>query len=228
MKKMLMALVALPLLCSCHFSFNLGNNKHVVLCKGEVQTRTFDLAGFDQIVINGSADLKYTQGNAYSVKVEANEEVFQYLDYRVDKGVLILETKDKVQPMAETFDIYVSSPEMKVMAINGAAEVSVEGIDSKQDLTISVNGSTEFELKDICVPTLYFTINGAGELEASKLRLEKFYLTINGAGEANISGSADYASFRVSGAGDIDARELICSNIDKSAAGAAKIRTGKD
>jgi len=228
MKKMMMALVALTMLCSCHFAFKMGNNKNVVICKGNVETRTFDLADFDQIVVNGMADLKYTQGNAFSVKVEANEEVFQYLDYRVDKGVLILETKDKVQPMAETFDIYVSSPELKIMSINGAAEVLVEGIDSKQDLTIAVNGSTECELKDICVPTLYFTINGAGELEASKLRLEKFYLTINGAGEANLSGSADYASFRVSGAGDIDARELICSNIDKSTAGAAKIRTGKD
>ena len=228
MKKVMMALVALTLLCSCQFTFKMGNNRNVVFCKGNVETRTFDLADFDQIVVNGMADLKYTQGNAFSVKVEANEEVFQYLDYRVEKGVLILETKNKVQPMAETFNVYVSSPVLKTVSMNGAAEATFEGIDAKQDLTITVNGSTECELKDICVPTLTFTINGAGELEANRLRVEKFYLSINGAGEAEISGSADYASFSVNGAGDIDARGLICPNIDKSTSGAAKIRIKKD
>ena len=228
MKKMMMALAALTLLCSCNFTFKIGNNKNAVICKGEVQERQFDFADFDQIVVNGMADLKYTSGTACSVKVVANEDVFQYLNYRVEGGVLILETKDKVQPMAETFDIFVSSPVLKKMLLNGASEVSVEGIDSKEDLTVTVNGSAECELKDICVPTLNFTINGAGELEASNLRVGKLYLSVNGAGEAEISGTADYASFSVSGAGDIDARELICPNIDKSTSGVARIQTNKD
>lgn len=228
MKKMMMALVALALLTSCNFSLNIGNNKNIVLCKGDVELRTFDLTGFDQIVVNGATDLAYTQGTDCSVKVEANADVFQYLDYRVEKGGLILKTKNKVQPMAETFNVYVSSPVLKTVSMNGAAEATFEGIDAKQDLTITVNGSTECELKDICVPTLTFTINGAGELKANRLRVEKFYLSINGAGEAEISGSADYASFSVNGAGDIDARGLICPNIDKSTSGAAKIRIKKD
>jgi len=228
MKKMMMALVALALLTSCNYSFNIGNNKNIVLCKGEVETRSFDFTDFDQIVINGAADLAYTQSTACSVKVEANADVFQYLNYRVEKGVLILETKDKVQPMAETFNIYVSSPVLKTVAMNGAAEATFEGIDSRQDLAITVNGSTECEMKDICVPTLNFTINGAGELKASRLRVGKLYLSVNGAGEADLSGSADYASFSVNGAGDIDARGLICPNIEKSSSGVSKIRTNKD
>ena len=228
MKKLMMALVALALLSSCKFSFNLGNNKNIVLCKGDVELRTFDLTGFDQIVVNGATDLAYTQATDCSVKVEANTDVFQHLNYRVENGVLILETKNKVQPMAETFNVYVSSPVLKTVSMNGAAEATFEGIDSKQDLSVTVNGSTECELKDICVPTLTFTINGAGELEASRLRVGKLYLSVNGAGEADLSGSADYASFSVNGAGDIDARGLICPNIDKSSHGVAKILLNKD
>jgi hypothetical protein len=227
MKKVILAFAALAVLCSCNFSMNLGNAKRII-CRGDVEKRPFDLTDFEKIVLNGAADLKYSTDETYSVVVEANAEVFQHLNYRVEEGVLILETKYKVQPIAETFDIYVSSPVLQKLTINGASEASVSRIESEQDLIIGVNGSAQCELKDINVPSLTFTVNGAGELDATRLQVGKLYVNVNGAGDVKIAGSADYASFSVAGAGDIDARELDCARIDRSTAGAARIRTKQD
>lgn len=217
-------------LCSCTCSINFGNpgNKHVK-CKGEVITKNLsdvlEPDGFDQIVINGSADLKYAQGEEYGIEVEANEEVFQYLNYHVEDGVLFLETIDNVQIQAKKYDIYLESPILKRVVANGASDASIVAVDSQEKLEIQVNGAGDIELQNITVPELTFTLNGASDLDASELNVGSLNVSINGAGDVCLSGKAEKASLSVSGAGDIDARNLECASIGKNKAGVARIRT---
>lgn len=230
MKKVLLALCTMALATSCIYSVNLNLGNRIV-CRGEVKTEEMDLGPFNQVTVNGSADLELIQNANCSVKVEANEEVFQYLDYRVENGVLILETKKDgniVQLSANTFNVYVYAPDVENLSINGAADAKVETYTSGKDLAVVVNGSADLEMEDIKVPTLSFTINGAGDLEARHIDVETLSISINGAGDVEVGGKAGYAKMHVSGAGDIDATELDCPQIDKSKTGAASIRIKKD
>lgn len=216
------------MLSGCVFPVRIGNDKHIT-CRGDVELRNLgqeqNLTGFTSIVINGSADLKYTQDDAFSVKVEANNEVFDHLNFRVEEGVLILETKEKVQIRAEKYDIYVSAPLLNSFVANGSTDAEISSIRQAEDLTITVNGAGDCELDNIKLPCLTFNVNGAADVEIAGLDVEKFYMLISGAGDAKISGKADYASFTVSGAADIDARDLNCDNIEKHKSGVANIRT---
>ena len=230
MKKVLLALCTLVLATSCIYSVNMNLGNRIV-CKGDVKTEEMDLGPFSQVVVNGSADLEIVQKGSCSVKVEANEEVFQYLDYRVEDGVLILETKKDgklVQLTANTFNVYVYVPEMESLSVNGAADAKLESYTSGKDVSVVVNGSADLELEHIQVPSLSFIINGAGDVEAKHIDVETLSISINGAGDMEISGKAGYAKMHVSGAGDIDATELDCPQIDKSKTGVASIRIRKD
>ena len=222
MKKVWMAaLCAAAVLTGC--SINL--NRNVVFCKGEVLHKDMELTGFDRIQINGSADLEFVQAQESKVSVTANEEVFQYLNFHVKDGVLILEPVDSVQIKAETFDVFVSAPVLKDITVNGAADARVTGVDSDETLAITVNGAGDIKLKDIRVPRLDFSVNGAGDLDAAGLKVGKLSVNVRGAGDADLSGEAGSAVLSVSGAGDVNARGLSCPDIQVHKSGAARIRT---
>lgn len=230
MKKVILALCTMVLATSCVYSLNLNMNNRVV-CKGEVKTEQMDLGDFNQIVLNGAADLEIFQAETCQVKVEANEEVFQYLDYRVEDGTLVLETKKdgkSIQISAKTFNVYVKAPLLESVVVNGAADANLHAYTSDKDLVMMVNGAGDVEMDSIKVPSLSFTINGAGDLEANSIDVEKLYVSVNGAGDVDVSGKAGYAKLSVTGAGDIDAYNLDCPQVDKSKAGVASIRLKKD
>ena len=227
MKKVLSALCALALI-SCTWNVHLGNGKNgkSVTCKGPVVTKSFDLADFNTIVINGHADLEFAQTNGtFGVSVKANEEVFQHLDYHVENGTLFLDTVDKVNIRADEFDIYISAPTLTSLVVNGAADAKILSLNQTEKLDVEVNGAGDFELKYITVPELSVEINGAGDLECEGLNVGTLSIDVNGAGDVELEGKAESCQLHVSGAGDIDARKLDCADIQTSKAGMASIKT---
>ena len=201
------------------------NNGKKVTCKGPVITKELDLSGFEAITVNGSSDMELIQGDYFKVLVKANEEVFDYIDYKVEDGVLILETKDHVNIRAEEYDITITLPTLKELVVNGAADVDLKnGYVSGEKLKVLVNGAGDFDLSGIAVPSLSFTLNGAGDIEADGLDVQELIVAVNGAGDIDVSGRADEATFSVSGAGDIDARGLECVKVNTHKSGMASIR----
>lgn len=229
--KRVVSLIGAAMLCAaCVFPINGLNGISVnsgkkVTCKGPVITKTLDLSDFDAITVNGSSDMEIFQGDSFKVFVKANEEVFDYIDYKVEDGVLVLETKDNVNIRAEEFDITITLPVLKKLLVNGAADVDLKtGYKSSENLEILVNGAGDFDFSGIAVPSLSFILNGAGDIEANGLDVEVLALTVNGAGDIDVSGKAGKASFSVSGASDIDARNLECPSINTKKSGIASIR----
>lgn len=229
--KRVVSLIGAAMLCAaCVFPINglngvTVNNGKKVTCKGPVITKELDLSGFDAITVNGSSDMELFQGESFQVVVKANEEVFDYIDYKVEDGILILETKDQVNIRAEEYDVTITLPVLKELIVNGAADVDIKkGYAASENLNVQVNGAGDFDLSGIAVPSLSFTLNGAGDIEADGLDVDKLSVAVNGAGDINVSGKAGKASFRISGAGDIDARGLDCESVTTHKSGMASIR----
>ncbi|MCR5408358.1 MAG: DUF2807 domain-containing protein [Bacteroidales bacterium] len=229
--KRVVSLIGAAMLCAaCVFPINglngvTVNNGKKVTCKGPVITKELNLSGFDAITVNGSSDMELFQGESFQLVVKANEEVFDYIDYKVEDGVLILETKDHVNIRAEEYDVTITLPVLKELIVNGAADVDIKkGYAASENLNVQVNGAGDFDLSGIAVPSLSFTLNGAGDIEADGLDVDELSVAVNGAGDIDVSGKAGKASFRVSGAGDIDARGLDCESVTTHKSGMASIR----
>ena len=204
-----------------------GNGKNV-RCKGPVVTKTFDLADFDNITLNGGCDINLIQQNEFLVSVEANEEVFEHLDYYVDGNTLVLDTKEHVTIMAQKFNLTIGLPVMKALVVNGAGDVDLKnGYSSAEDMKIEINGAGDFDFTGVKVPALSIAVNGAGDIDINSMEVQELSLAVNGAGDAKVSGKADRASFTVAGVGGIDARNLDCEDIETSKSGIASIKTKK-
>lgn len=206
---------------------NVGNGK-TVRCKGPVVDKMMDLKDFKSITINGSSDIKLLQGESFLVSVHANEEVFDHLNYRVENGVLILETIDKVTIIADENEVTVALPLLTNITINGAADADMKGYTAREDLTIQVNGAGDLDFSSLTLPNLNIQVNGAGDIDLPSLDVDKLKVEVSGAGDVVASGKAGKAEFSVSGVGGIDARNLECEDFTTRKSGVASIRTPKD
>ncbi len=213
-------------LTSCQFvTINPGvMNRNTVRCEGPIEARSFDLTGFQSIRANGQAKVKLAQGDDFSVTVSANAEVFDYLDYQVVDGVLIIQNKDRTQLRAETYNVYIQAPFFTNVTVNGAGDVNMMGYQSENDFSIRVNGAGDIDLVDVRVPSLEIEVNGAGDIEAESIDVVELSVEVNGAGDAKLSGNAVNAKFQIAGAGDINAKGLKTEHVDVKKAGAGRIR----
>ncbi len=223
MKKVLFALCALVLATSC-INIHIGNGK-TISCKGPVVEKSMDLTGFTSIVVNGSSNLTFSQSDAFSVVVTANEEVFEHIDYRVEDGVLVIAHKNGANIRAQKYEVAVTLPYAESVVLNGAADMNQKGAYvSDKDLKVQVNGAGDLCMVSVQVPGLMLSVNGVADIKASGLDVQNLNVSVNGAGDAELSGKAASAVFSVNGAGDIDARELECGNVSTHKAGVASIR----
>ena len=225
MKKALTLAAALLALCSCTFNINGGNAK-TIRGEGAVETRELALSGFDKLVVNGHADITFTQTDGlWGVSVRTQENIFDYLDYHVDGTTLILEYKEQVNIRAEEFDVCISAPLLKDVVVNGASDFKArQGIRSPEAFSFTVNGAGDMELSGVVCPSLNIAVNGAGDIDMEAIDVQTLSITINGAGDAKVSGKAVEANFSVSGVGGIDATKLQAEKVEKNVSGLAKVK----
>ena len=223
-------IAATALLCaSCiHVNTNYKGGKNAVKGEGTIVDKSFDLKDFDQIVINGHADVEFTQSSAYEVTVRTQENVLEWLDYKVDGTTLIIETKEHRDIRATTYDLFIQAPELKKLTVNGASDFNIKDhlkmVDS--DLTVQVNGAGDLDFNRITCNSFSMEVNGAADAKLTSVDILKdLKIEVNGAGDVDVSGNAKDVSLAVHGAGAIDARNLkISGDVKKQAAGIAKIQ----
>ena len=214
------ALVVSVLTSSC-FSWN----SNAIYCNGEIKSVDMDFKDFSGVVVNGAADLHISQEDNFSVRVVANEEVFQHLDYKVEDGTLILQTKEHVQIRAEKFDVFVTMPAIEALGVNGASDAVVSDFSGEYGMTVNVNGAGDVELKNLTLEGLSFTVNGAADLVAKELDVKKVKVSVNGAADASLQGKAEDVEVSIAGAGSIDVRSLFYTHMSTHKAGVASILT---
>lgn len=214
------ALVVSVLTSSC-FSWN----SNAIYCNGEIKSVDMDFKDFSEVVVNGAADLHISQEDNFSVRVVANEEVFQHLDYKVEDGTLILQTKEHVQIRAEKFDVFVTMPAIEALGVNGASDAVVSDFSGEYGMTVNVNGAGDVELKNLTLEGLSFTVNGAADLVAKELDVKKVKVSVNGAADASLQGKAEDVEVSIAGAGSIDVRSLFYTHMSTHKAGVASILT---
>ena len=219
MKKYLLILAAVAgLVMSCSV------DSKTVVCKGDVKEQAYDFTDFSCVTVNGAADIELLQGD-FLVEVTANEQVFEHLDYHVDNGELILETKNNVNIQADTYKLKIQAPDLTALVINGAAKINTpEGIASENEIKAEINGAAKMKLSGVEAPALAVIINGAGKVKLLDINVGALEVVVNGAGSVSVTGKAGSAQLTVAGTAKIDATALDCADVHKSVDGIASIK----
>lgn len=217
MRKIIYLPLLLLLLSSC---FNIGGRR--VRGNGNLGTQTRNTGAFEGIRVLGGMDVVLRSGSDYAVKVEADENLLNYILTDKDGDALVIKTRNgyNLNPRAG-MKVYITAPSLEAIKITGSGSVlSQSKVSATNKLDIDVTGSGDVKL-DVAAPEVEAEATGSGNIILSGMT-RSFKGEINGSGElrcfgllsentdVDISGSGSaqvYASkrldVRISGSGDV-------------------------
>ena len=180
------------------------SQKERIKGNGDWKKEAFNLSDFKNIDLQDNFEVRLKQGD-FSVEVEAESNIMEYLKVENADGYLILGSKKGFKlKSSEDPRVYISMPDVNVITVSGVGKFRSEGNFKTENLEVMISGAADMEL----------------DLECTTLKTR-----ISGAGDISLRGSADYFSTSNSGAGNIDAYDFVTktTKISINGAGDAKV-----
>ena len=170
---------------------------------GHVITENRSTSDFNSIDVSGAIDVYVKQDSATSVKVEADDNILEYIEVHTEGSRLEIYTQNNIRLRpSNKIKVYISSPEYKEIQVSGASSVRCENEITSDVLDVNLSGASE------------------GRLE---LNAPKISVNVTGASNANIKGKTKDFEGRASGASEIRGFDLLSENADVDASGASNI-----
>ena len=212
------AFLFLTLFTACTY---MGGKK--IRGNGNVVTQAKTFSGFTEVEVGSAIHLYVKQDSAFSVKVEVDENLQQYIIIEQDGGTLRIKQKNNTSLDATgSIKVYVSAPLFKRLEASGACKIIGENLlGATDEISLDINGASEgdFELK---APKVIADISGASNLKL-RGKTKDFFLEGSGASHAKcFELLAENADVDVAGASSADVFASVSLKADAS--GASDIR----
>jgi len=179
---------------SCKFPFGL------VRGSGDIETKTVEVSGFDEVVITGVGNLIIEQGSEETLIIEADDNILPLIEAKVSGDKLTI-------GMKRGFNFVPNS--------NIKFYLTVIELDK-----ISVSGAGDIDCEEFSTDTLEFNISGAGDIDFSIIA-DEVKSGSSGAGSITLKGKVDRQEIKMSGVGKYDAEKLESRECKIDISGAA-------
>ena len=135
---------------------------------GTMKTETRSAGTFSNIDVSGSFDVYVKQDSASSVKVEADENLMEYIVIETLGNTLRIKTKDGANLKSSNgIKVYVSNPSYKDFDASGACDIESENrITSTETISIGLSGASSVKL-DVNAPKVSVDGSGASTVSLS-------------------------------------------------------------
>jgi hypothetical protein len=206
MKKLAFLTVAMLLtLSSCYID---GWNQSIS-GNGRVVDENRNISDFTGVHVSSGIDVYLSQGSAFEVKVEADENLHDVILTEVEGRMLVVKTDRVNIRNAKSKKVHITLPELTSLKISSAGDCV---------------GQTPFECEDLRI-----SISSAGDLKL-EVEADRIDLDISSSGDADLAGSAEVFDVSLSSAGDLNAYDLIARKVDVnvSSAGDARVHATEE
>jgi hypothetical protein len=172
---------------------------------GNIKTVERTVNSFKDVSTSGSIHVYITQGPQAPVKIEADENLLDYIEIHQRGDAISIETRDgyNLEP-TDKIKVYITAPEFNHIGISGSGAVQSTGkIISKNDLEFSVSGSGGLKA-DLNAPSVEVDITGSGHADMVG-ETKNLEIQISGSGEARCYNLlSENTKVDVTGSGDAD------------------------
>src|SRR6187397_3039979 len=129
---------------------------------GHVITENRTASGFNNVDISGAIDVYVKQDSVSSVKVEADDNILEYIEVHTDGSTLEIHTENNIRLRpTHKIKVYVSNPEYKDLRVSGASSIHSENeITSPDAFRVDLSGASEGTL-EVNAPKVSVDLTGA-------------------------------------------------------------------
>lgn len=165
---------------------------------------SYDLTGFDRIVVGGVYELNVRVGEGFSIEVSGAPDEMERMEIEVEDGVLRLGQQERMRGKRRWRDQGLSAeitmPALAALNVSGVTDANVTGVDA-DDFSARLSGVGEIDIAGTC-GSLTARVSGVGALDAENLQCVDVEVRVSGIGDAEVYASQSvHAS--VSGIGSI-------------------------
>lgn len=187
------------------------NERETIEGNGKLVTRDVPVKSFDALTASGVYELKITQGDKETVKIEADENLQEYFIVSNEGSKLIIDTKklrDKNLRGKSKMRVYVTFKKLISLELNTVGSVQSENKLVFDDLDIKSKSVGNVNL----------------DLTAKNINLEN-----KSVGNVALNGKAENAVVKNKGVGALEASDFIVQtmDIDNSGVGHATVNAQK-
>jgi hypothetical protein len=172
----------------------------IVRGSGSLVTKTMDLSSFSGVDASYAFQVDITQGEAFSVSVTADDNLWDRLQVRVNGQTLEL----GLQPGAYNnthLSAKVSMPALSKLSLSGASRATMTGFKSASDMSMDLSGASSLN----------------GDVQAKNMDLG-----LSGASRAVLTGAGDGVRLDASGASNADLGKFPVNTATLTLSGASR------
>ena len=131
---------------------------------GVAGEETRDISGFTGVVSEGDFDVEIIPDADFEVKLEADENLIQYIRTRVSGNILIVDQGTRKCLRSDNpIRITVYMPQVEYMNLTGSGMITGDNIES-DELRVELTGSGLIDLRGLNTGLLDALITGSGEM----------------------------------------------------------------
>ena len=188
MKKVLFSVVTLAMLTSCACD---GPKFHYFKTEAHAEENR-QLKGFERIELLGSLDVKYTQADSFSVRVDAPVNVIKDVETRVIGNKLVINMKGSNKLInfgvsdGDDVTVYVTSPDFLGIELKGSGDFECQKQLDTDNLDVSLRGSGDIKFADIICDQVNVSLVGSGDVDLRKVKMLHSYVDLVGSGDVKV------------------------------------------
>ena len=170
---------------------------------GRVVTEELIMTGFDRVEVGNTFDVTISRAGLYSITVEADDNLLEYLDVRKSDETLIIRLRLGTSISNATLRAHVALPELRSVSLSGASRGMIQGFQLDQfGATLSgasflsgdiVTGDTEISLSGASAvyltgtgPSLSLKASGASKADLEQFKVNSAAINLSGASTARV------------------------------------------
>lgn len=194
-----------------------------------------NLSGFSAISIAGGWSAVLTQGDGFSVTVEANEESMENLRIEVRKETLYVYNDDRKFRFSDMFrsrrntirKVYITLPELQKITASGGSDIFPQIPFSTENMKIVLSGGSDLKGLSIDCQSLDCKMSGGSGASIHLVNGENVKITTSGGSDVSLSGlSATLLELKASGGSDLKL-EGATTNLQVKASGGSDVAAFK-
>jgi hypothetical protein len=169
---------------------------------GNVKSVTRQADHFNSVSVRSNINLHIKQDSAWSVRIEADENLLEFIETEVHSGLLEIKVAKsyELEP-SRSINVYVTAPEFTGLTASGSSEIASDSkITASDKLDIDISGASNITL----------------DLKSPRVEAE-----LSGASKATLRGETKDFTLRGSGASEFMCFELMAENTDVDVSGAS-------
>lgn len=180
-------------------------NSKTVRGNGEMTTKNRTVSDYDKVGLTGSMDVQLVAGQEGSLKIEAEENLMEYIETESKGGRLEISVKKgyNIQPSRNN-KIVVTVPfrDLDGVYLTGSGDITSSDVIKSENFETKITGSGDVKLM----------------VNAKNARA-----SVTGSGDMALRGTAQDFNCKVTGSGDISASDFKCERVDATVTGSGDI-----